>query len=46
MPKIYTIFCIAVLGLYGYANARGIVYSSCLTGNGTAQKAASARYHK
>lgn len=46
MPKLYTLFCLIVLAGYGYASARGIVYSAFLTGAGTAQKAASARYHK
>ena len=45
MPKLYTSVCAALLLLFAYASAKGIVYSSLLTGSGTANKAAT-RYHK
>lgn len=45
MPKFYAIFCLVLVLGFAYASARGIVYSSVLTGAGAASKAAS-HYHK
>lgn len=45
MPKIYTAICLGLVLCFAYASARGIVYSSVLSGSGTAVKAES-RYHK
>lgn len=45
MPKYYIAFCLALVVGLAYASARGVVYSSVLTGTGTASKAAS-HYHK
>jgi len=45
MPKLYISVCASLLLLFAYASAKGIVYSSLLTGSGTANKAAT-RYHK
>lgn len=45
IPKLYMSVCISLLLLFAYASAKGIVYSSMLTGNGTANKSAT-RYHK
>lgn len=45
MPKLYTATCIVLLLSFAYVSARGIVYSSLITGSGLANKGAT-RYHK
>ena len=45
MPKLYIAVCAIMLFGFAYAGAKGIVYSSLITGSGTAGKAAM-RYHK
>lgn len=45
IPRLYISVCVSLLLLFAYANAKGIVYSSLLTGNGTANKNAT-HYHK
>lgn len=45
MPKYYTALCLALVVGLAYASARGVVYSSVLTGTGVAAKSSS-HYHK
>ncbi len=45
MPKLYMTVCSIMLFAFAYAGAKGIVYSSLITGNGTAGKSAT-HYHK
>lgn len=45
MPKLYTTICAVLVLFFAYASAKGIVYSSLVTGNGTANKSAT-HYHK
>lgn len=45
MPKLYTSLCVGLLLAFIYVSAKGVVYSSLLTGSGTANKGAT-RYHK
>lgn len=45
MPKLYIATCAVVLLSFAYVSARGIVYTSLITGSGTANKGVT-RYHK
>lgn len=45
MPKLYLAVCAVLIAGFVYAGLRGIVYSSLITGSGTAAKSAT-HYHK
>jgi hypothetical protein len=45
MTKFYLIYSIVILGCLAWADAKGYVYESFFTGQGTANKSAQ-HYHK
>jgi len=45
MPKLYIIYCLIVLGAFGYGQLNGYVLGSLITGQGVANRAAN-HYHK
>ncbi|MDE1151658.1 MAG: hypothetical protein PW788_03895 [Micavibrio sp.] len=45
MPKVYTLYCAILLCGLAFADYRGMVFTSWMTGQGVANKAAN-HYHK
>lgn len=45
MPKLYLMYCLIVIGAFVFADMRGYVLASLITGQGVANRAAN-HYHK